>query len=282
MTHNEERGHWVKEGLAALISGVVYGVSNVLAGHPLDTVKTKMQVVKEYHNLSTIQSSIRLFKTEGFPGFYRGCVPPLCGSSIFRALQFAVFEAIYTREKDNKYFNWKIPFTFGLEPRIILGGILSGTTRALVECPFEYSKVKGQVGQKWKLSELYNGFKPTWIKAVGLMTTYFTLVDFFRRNTNTYKTKYGVFFMNGLCATFGFLVIWPVEIVKNQVQMLDLKKYSILKMIKKNISQDGLFEGLLKGSLPGLSSVFIRNGFAMITMLKTQKFLTEIGFRDNK
>ena len=168
----------------------------------------------------------------------------------------------------------------GLEPRIIFGGMLSGTCRALVECPFEYSKVKGQTGQNWQLQDVYNGFKPTWFKAVGLMTTYFILVDFFRRNTNTYKSKYGLFFMNGLCASIGFIVIWPLEIVKNQVQMQSLKNYSIIKIIRQNIQEKGVYSAFFRGSLPGLSSVFIRNGAAMMTMLKTQSLLTKYGFRD--
>ncbi len=280
MTHNEERTHWYKEGLAALISGIVYGVSSVIAGHPLDTVKTKMQVIAAYEHKTTIQSAIHLFRTEGLIGFYRGCVPPFCGSSIFRSIQFAVFEAFYTKYQKDKYLTKKIPYTFGLEPRVIFGGILAGTGRALVECPFEYSKVKGQTGQKWHFNEVYRGFKPVWINAVGMLTTYFTCVDFFRRNTNTYKTKYGIFIMNGLCAVFGFLIIWPVEIVKNQVQTLSLKKYSIIKMIGENIQNFGFYEAFFRGSFPGLSGVFIRNGFSMMTMLHTQKLLTKYGFRD--
>ena len=134
MTHNEKRSNsWVKEGMAALISGVVYGISNVLTGHPLDTVKTKMQVVKEYAGKSAYQTIISIFQKEGFIGFYRGCVPPLIGSSIFRALQFAVFEAFYTKYQHDKYLTSKIPYTMGLEPRIIFGGMLSGTCRALVD-----------------------------------------------------------------------------------------------------------------------------------------------------
>jgi len=280
MTHNEKRAHWHKEGLAALISGVIYGVSNVLAGHPLDTIKTKMQVVSEYAGKSAMQSGKHILKTEGLIGFYRGCIPPLCGSSFFRAVQFATFEAFYTKYQHDKYLTTKIPYCMGLEPRIVLGGMLSGTARALLECPFEYSKVKGQTGQKWKLFDVYNGFKATWVKAVGLMTTYFVLVDFFRRNTNTYNSKCKIFVMSGLCSTIGFLVIWPIEIVKNHVQKNSLKKYSIYKIIIERIQQQGFQEAMLRGALPGLSSVFIRNGFAMMTMLKTQSLLTKYGFRE--
>jgi len=35
----------------------------------------------------------------------------------------------------------KIPYTMGLEPRVIVAGLLAGFTRSIIECPFEYAKV---------------------------------------------------------------------------------------------------------------------------------------------
>jgi len=239
-----------------------------------------MQVVPAFNGKSAFQTAGIITKQEGLFGFYRGCVGPLFGTSFSRAIQFTSYETFYTIFQKDKYLTIKIPYTMGLEPRIILGGIVSGTTRALVECPFEFTKVKGQTGQSWYLNEVYSGFKATWLKAVGLMTSYFILVDTFKRNTNAYNTKYGLFFMNGFCAVIAFIVIWPIEIVKNKVQMLSSKKYSIKLLIRENIQEKGIYNAMLRGSLPGLSSVFIRNGFAMITMLKTQGLLTRCGFRD--
>ena len=114
------------------------------------------------------------------------------------------------------------------------------------------------------------------------MTTYFLMVDFFRRNTNAYKHQHGIFFMNGLCATFGFVVIWPFEVAKNHIQSMktvDSKQY-ILRILKDRIKESGVIGGLYRGSLPGLLSVYIRNGVAMIVMLKAQKLITYLGFRD--
>jgi len=177
-----------------------------------------------------------------------------------------------------------IPGTFGLEPRIILAGIASGTTRSIIENPFEYSKVQGQIGQKWKVRNLYQGFRLLWMRTTGLMTCYFIMVDSFRRNTNAYKTKYGLFIMNGICATLAFLIIWPLEIVKNQIQSQKSeefsRKYSISKMFMTNIRTNGVLQGFGRGSVPGLLSVFLRNGAAMIVMNKAQKLLTKLGFRD--
>jgi solute carrier family 25 carnitine/acylcarnitine transporter 20/29 len=278
MTHDEKRTVWWKEGLAALITGVTYGISNVLVGHPLDTIKTKMQVLHEYKSHSMFSSISNLFRKEGIRGFYKGVIPPLLGGSIFRAVQFGVFEAFYTKWADDKTMRYKIPFTKGLELRILFAGIASGTARSIIECPFEYSKILGQTNQKWEFHNLYHGFSSLWIRTTGLMTSYFCFVDFFRRNTNAYKHDYGLFFMNGLCATMGFAIVWPFEIAKNIIQSTHSKESSY-QTIRQQIHEHGFRKGLYKGSLPGLSSVFIRNGASMIVMIHAQKMLTKMGFR---
>ena len=43
MSHNEKRTSWFKEALFSCLTGLLYGGSCAVAGHPLDTVKTQMQ-----------------------------------------------------------------------------------------------------------------------------------------------------------------------------------------------------------------------------------------------
>ena len=284
MSHDFKRSEfWWKETFAGFLTGTLYGVTNAVVGHPLDTIKTKMQVVKEYSGKNVIQTFIILFKKEGIRGFFRGVIPPICGGSIFRSAQFGVYEAVYSKFDKNPFLTSKIPFTFGLEYRILLGGIASGTARSLIECPFEYSKVQGQVGNKWQFARIYQGFRALWLRTTGLMTTYFVMIDFFKRNTNAYKKQHFVFLMNGFCATLAFLVIWPLEIAKNSIQSQKNnkgEKYSLNKIIRQRIKKYGFINGLFKGSVPGLASVFIRNGASMVVMQRAQKLLTDYGFRD--
>lgn len=280
MTHNEKRTVWWKEGLAALITGALYGVTNAVVGHPLDTIKTKMQVQSIYKEMTMFQSCKFLYCTEGVIGFFRGVIPPILGGSVYRSLQFAAFEAVYTKLGNYNLFTTPIPNTAGLEPRILVGAFASGTIRTIIECPFEYSKVQRQTGQVWKLKNMYQGSKILWMRSTALMTNYFIMVDFFRRNTNVYKNQFGIFFMNGICATIGFSFIWPLEIAKNQIQSMSRnEKYSIIKILVKNINDFGIIKGLYRGCLPGLLSVFFRNGVAMIVMVNAQKSLTFYGFR---
>ena len=78
-------------------------------------------------------------------GYYRGCVPPLFGSVIYRSVQFSVYEAIYTKSENIPSLRDTLP-GMTTERRVLLGGIIAGTARSLLENPFEYAKVKRQTG----------------------------------------------------------------------------------------------------------------------------------------
>jgi hypothetical protein len=85
----------------------------------------------------------------------------------------------------------KIPSSGGIELRVLFGGIISGTVRSLVECPFEYAKVKRQTGQTWIMKDIYRGFTNLYPRTTILMTTYFLQVDSYRRHTKLFESKIG-------------------------------------------------------------------------------------------
>lgn len=159
MTHNHERDIWYKEAMFTAISGIIFGGTNTLVGHPLDTVKTKMQAQTEHMtNAGPLKTLNTVFRNEGVRGLYRGVIPPFIGSMFYRSLQFTIFEAFYTKWSHSPTLTTQIPYTLGLEYRVILAGILSSTGRAIVETPFEYAKVKGQTLQEWHIRDAYTGF----------------------------------------------------------------------------------------------------------------------------
>eukprot|EP00913_Durusdinium_trenchii_P021512 g20214.t1 len=82
----------------------------------------------------------KVWQTEGVRGFFRGVLPPLMGSSAYRSAQFAVFEAVYTRQKELGWDEVTIPGTGGLAFATVLAGICGSSTRAVIESPIEYAK----------------------------------------------------------------------------------------------------------------------------------------------
>ena len=85
-----------------------------------------------------------VWKNEGVRGFYKGALPPFFGSILYRSSQFAIAELFYTKFEGNEFMMTAIPGSGGIQLRSVFGGMSAGAFRALVECPFEYSKVRGQ------------------------------------------------------------------------------------------------------------------------------------------
>jgi len=157
-----------------------------------------------------------VYERGGLIGFYRGVIPPFFGSTIFRSLQFSAFEAVYTKSESHPNLMQTIPLTGGIQLRVVLGAMVSATARAIVECPFEYAKVKRQTGQQWLLKDCYTGFGVLYIRTFGLLNCYFIILDSLRRHTNVFKYKIGQFFGSGMAAMVSFWFIWPFEVLKNQ------------------------------------------------------------------
>lgn len=278
--HNEKRQAWHVEGLYSLITGTVYGASSIIVGHPFDTIKTKMQAQTGFMGKSGVLDSVqKLWQTEGVHGFYRGALPPFFGSIVFRSLQFSVFESVYTYYENNKSMTHPIPGTLGLQPRVVLGGLIAALIRSVIENPFEYAKVKGQTRQIWHFRDMYKGFPTLCLRTTGLMTSFFIFVDCFRRNTNFYKSLPGHFILGGLSAVLAWTLIWPLENMKNVIQAGTQNVGESWKSKFQFIIKNYGILGLYRGMLPGLTGVFIRNGVAMVSMQYAIRQLSAKGYR---
>ncbi|KAK6188766.1 hypothetical protein SNE40_004878 [Patella caerulea] len=282
MTHNEERTHWIKEGVIGLGVGVLYGLTNVCVGHPFDTLKTKMQAEAGFEKTNMVQTFVKTLKQQGLKGLYRGCIPPLWGSGIYRSAQFAVFEALYTQQ-DNRIGKYELPGTGGLQLRVLTAGACASTVRAVIETPLEYAKVRGQTSQKWQLSKVYTGFGVTWCRTMGLMCTFFILVDSGRRHFPEHfkRPLLGPFLTSGIAATLAWWIVWPLEYMKCQVQCDYGQKVSVVQRMRNVIRERGGFFALYRGLMPGTIRSFLANGTSMVVMVTAQRKVSEWGLRGN-
>ncbi|XP_063682413.1 mitochondrial ornithine transporter 1-like [Bolinopsis microptera] len=281
MTHNEARAGWLKEGAIALSVGVLYGTTSVMVGHPLDTIKTKMQAQKGFENTNMFRTCLKTLRTQGILGLYRGCVPPMMGSGIYRSVQFSAFEAVYTFCDKYPTLKKEIPGTFGLQVRVILAGACGSTARAIIESPLELAKIRRQTGQTYKLSGVYKGFSVTWIRTLGLMGMYFIFIDSFRRNLPHLFSSpiLGPFLLSGTAATLSWWIIWPIENMKSQVQGNFGKDQPLKTRLAMTFREKGV-TGLYRGIGPGTIRSFLANGVSMIMMSNAQKLVTKLGLRD--
>lgn len=170
-----------------------------------------------------------IYKNEGMRGFVKGWRPPFFGSIIYRSIQFTVYEMVFTASEKNKSLKQVIPYSGGLEYRVALGGFVSGSVRSLVECPFEYAKVKQQTGQKWVIKDVFKGYNVLYPRTTLIMTTYFSTIDTLRRKTDLWQYRYGQFLITGGAAGFGMILAWPFEVLKNLAQAENLSSGSTVR-----------------------------------------------------
>ena len=132
------------EAILGGIAGALFGTTQVVVGHPFDTIKTKMQAQTKYmDSRSSYRSTVmKVIKNEGLFGLYRGCGINVAGVVVTRSFAQATFEMFYTMWDGHSQMSKKIPNSNGLEYRTLGSGMIAGSMRTIIECPYEYVKVK--------------------------------------------------------------------------------------------------------------------------------------------
>ncbi|XP_061580725.1 solute carrier family 25 member 48 [Cololabis saira] len=71
------------------IAGWIGGASSVVVGHPLDTVKTRLQAGEGYRNM--LHCILTIYRKETVAGFFKGMSFPLCSITIYNSAVFGFF-----------------------------------------------------------------------------------------------------------------------------------------------------------------------------------------------
>jgi len=274
------------EGGRGLLCGILFGLTSPLVGHPLDSIKTRMQADAAYYKGSALRTLTGVARAEGFLALYRGLLPPLIGSTIFRSVQISVYAGVYAAAGDSPALRSELPGTAGLQARVLVAAVASSTARALIESPLELVKVRQQTGQRWLLAAgaspaaqlrgLYSGLGVTWARTVGLMGTFFVLVDSLERHAPDLVAVplLGPFLKGGVCATLGWVVVWPMENLKTQLQARASgvpADASVFARARHVVAQRGGVLGLYRGIGPGLTRSLLANGMSMVVFDQCQK-----------
>ena len=237
------------------IAGFAYGVTSVLVGQPLDTVKTRVQMLPSTAATRPSSWSVgrQIFMQEGVRGLYRGGMSLMLGGACIRSAQFGVNSLVLaelhkrmggaTRPED-RYF--KV-----IDPQVVLAGFCGGVARGVVEGPFEYVKVRRQVDAPWKFRELWKGSGATVLRNSFLFGSFVLYMDISR-----IYVELSPFWLGSICANLAWLTIWPLDVVKTHIQADTTGKRSFVE----SIIQIGKTGALFRGLAPGLARSFIANG----------------------
>ncbi|KAJ3396841.1 hypothetical protein HDU92_001675 [Lobulomyces angularis] len=248
--------HSPREILIDFASGIAGGSAGILAGHPLDTVKVRLQNSGEYRGV--VHCLSRIVKEEGFTGLYKGMASPLIGVALINSLLFGVYGSairVFSKDETGNPSLTAIAcagMTSGLINSFFCSPMeLSRTNTIFVKLKFSFFLVKIRLQNQRDLTHIpkgypvYNGpidcikkiYASQGIKGYfrGLNSTilretpsygaYFASYEFLCRQLipdgNYDVPSFRLLLAGGFAGVCGWIVTYPFDVIKTRLQSVE-------------------------------------------------------------
>jgi solute carrier family 25 carnitine/acylcarnitine transporter 20/29 len=267
------------------VAGASAGVVGTVLGYPLDVLKTRQQV----SGLSLL-SCMQVIKHEsGLWGFYKGMASPLLSLTILNTLNFSTYSLSRS---------WlRVPDTFntletGLNLRIPLAGSLVGPLSSLISTPFELVKTQMQLAARnvtvgssnpaqpyknavgaaahitkaYGMKALYRGFMVNTTREMVFLGTYFFVYEHVKSlqlhvAAVHMSPSIAVPVAGGLAGALGWLISFPLDCVKSNIQGVNLATHSNIRVDTLAVARDLIRSkgvlGLYSGVVPSILRAFL-------------------------
>lgn len=252
-------------------AGCIGGCAGVVVGHPLDTIKVRLQT-QDFKNplyRGTIHCFRSTLEKEGVRGLYKGMSSPMAGVAAVNAILFGVYGNMQRRMPDPESLSAHF-----------MAGAAAGFTQSVVASPMELAKTRVQIQdtgsstlQKYRsplhcIREVYRteGFRGvfrgqliTILREVPGFGSYFMSYEILSRylagpNKEQLSTP-ALLFAGGMAGCLSWLVSYPADVIKSRIQADASNKYTgIVDCFTKSLREDG-FKFLTRG----LSSTMLRS-----------------------
>jgi len=229
--------------LMHLIAGGGAGATESMICHPLDTVKTRLQLQRSVgRSIGPITVANRIITKEGFFALYKGLVPVVCGIVPKMAIRFSSFEYYKSVIADE---NGKVS-----TGKVFLAGMMSGVTEAVaVVTPMEVVKIRLQAQTNsmsdpsdWNRRKyrgtmhalacivkeegplaLYKGVIPTVLRQATNQAANFTAYQeikkaWIKHTDVTELQPWQHLVIGGVSGAFGPLLNSPIDVIKTRLQ----------------------------------------------------------------
>lgn len=300
--------HWLKMALWSVtgmnvISGTVSGVAGVLAGHPFDTVKVRLQ--SQPHSLSappyrgTLHCFLSIAREEGIRGLFRGVSSPLVGVTAINTLLFGVYG-----------FFLDCQVRAGACPtltQIFIAGAGSGLVNSLISGPVELAKIQMQnqrgrgqgsfrspshclrlVYRTAGLIGVYRGFLATILRETPSYGVYFACFEWLRRQGETpqnggHLENSKLMLAGGLSGIAGWMSTYPMDVIKTRIQAQSLIPgyptktpacTGIVDGWRQIVKSEGV-PGLFRGTTATIIRAFPTNAVIFTTYALTMRWLDQ-------
>jgi solute carrier family 25 carnitine/acylcarnitine transporter 20/29 len=224
--------------LRGAIGGASYGFVVATLSHPLDTVKTVLQVRG---------GAVRLRE------LYRGFVPAAAGSMLFRTAPFVGYEAVTSLLREQQLLQ-SSPLAAAF-----VAGAAGGVLRGVLETPAEAIKVRLQVYRQWELRMLMRGVHSTCTRNAAVIGLYWLLFEASAPAREPLPPVLQNFLAGGACSVAAWAAIYPLDTAKSHIQASSGPTASVRQQLVRIYQQSGV-GGLYRGLGAGLARAFVANG----------------------
>ncbi|KAJ3039666.1 carnitine transporter [Rhizophlyctis rosea] len=262
----------------SFLSGGAAGVATVLAGHPFDTLKVRLQTSNQYKGL--VDCFKQTVAKDGLLGLYRGMASPLVGVTPMFALSFWSYDLgkqlVYNATPNRKTKDLSMAeFAFA--------GGFSAIPTTIVTTPMERVKVVMQTqdqnksGVKYKgmfdagrgmwreggLGSLYRGTIATLARDIPGSAAYFVAYEWFYRLLVP-KDAQGIYigptlFAGGMAGVAMWSIAIPPDVIKSRIQAAPAGTYKGFADCGMKIIRLEGPQALFKGLGPALLRAFPAN-----------------------
>lgn len=279
-------------GIKDILAGSAGGVAQCLSGHPLDTIKVRLQTQSKTNpKYSGMMDCVKVtIKEEGFLGLYKGIQSPLFGLTFFNAVQFLSYGQAKTLfQKGNQELTI---------PQYVLAGALVGFTVSFVESPIDLMKSQLQVQyagstpkynglydcarkifQEGGVRGVYQGLQATMIRDIPATAAYFGAYELARKGLKgehedlNKMSAWKILMAGGIGGMAYWASTFPFDVVKSTIQTdatkLSERKYKgwvdCFKAIHQQLGWKGFFRGFapcMVRSFPANATCFLAYEYA--------------------
>jgi len=282
-----------KEQIKSFVSGGVGGMSLVLVGHPLDTIKVRLQTSNEYTGM--MDCFRKTVAKDGIFGLYRGMAAPLVSVSPIFAVYFWGFDlgkdiaAWFEKKEDrNKISTAGVCFAGGFSAIPGSAVMIPGDRiKVLLQIQGQSTappKYKGPIDcaiQLIKSDGLFNGlFKGTILTlfrdvpgSVAYYAGYEVFKEMFTPKGEKGLSPLAVVSAGGMAGVCNWIVSVPPDVLKSRYQTAAPGRYtSIMHVFTDLIKNEGI-GALYKGIVPALARAFPANAACFLGVEVSKKIM---------
>ncbi|KAJ0036119.1 hypothetical protein NQD34_004796 [Periophthalmus magnuspinnatus] len=250
----------------------VLGALGIIVGHPIDTVKVRLQALTRYNGV--VQCVVQTYTREGVQGFYRGMAFPVLTNGLVNSLVFGVYSnALDALSQGRQEEHGTAPSVPALQ--VYTAGAFSGLVQVLVAAPIDLIKVRLQgqtsVGgprgplhcalvilkQEGPLG-LYRGGLAMALRDIPCYGFYFLPYEVICKALTESGQRPGtlaVLVAGGMAGVITWALATPMDVVKARMQLSGAggRRYrGVLDCVRVSVREEGprvLFKGLLLNSV---------------------------------